>query len=186
MFPNGKGDNYAFHLQFPQYHLYISKSEKFTSSPNVYLSINSKTMWGKGVAYVLDLATNDLKYFGGKIVEVLPSRLDICADFKLSSGLSLPFLEEHTVCRSRDVRPIIKGGILETCYFGSPAAPIRLRIYNKGKEVIKKGEKLWFADMWGTDNLEDIWRVEFQLRRAALKQFKINDFLDLWQRAGGV
>ncbi|MBU5639103.1 replication initiation factor domain-containing protein, partial [Geomonas sp. Red69] len=82
--------------------------------------------------------------------------------------------------RSRDVRPIIKAGILETCYFGSPAAPIRIRIYNKGKEVLKKGEKLWFADMWGTDDLEDIWRVEFQLRRAALKQFKVNDFSDLW------
>jgi hypothetical protein len=75
---------------------------------------------------------------------------------------------------------------LETCYFGSPAAPIRLRIYDKGKEVLKKGEKLWFADLWGTNDLENIWRVEFQLRRPALKQLKINDFEDLWQRPGGV
>ncbi|MBU5638854.1 hypothetical protein KOM00_19190, partial [Geomonas sp. Red69] len=69
LFPNGKGDNYAFHLQFPEYHLYIAKSEKFTSSPNVYLSINARTMWGKGIAYALDLAAKDVKYFGGKIVE---------------------------------------------------------------------------------------------------------------------
>lgn len=186
IFPNGKGDNYAFHLQFPEYHLFIAKSEKFSSSPNVYLSINSRTMWGKGIAYALDLAAKDVKYFGGKIVEVLPSRLDLCADFKLSPGLSLPFLEEHAVCRSRDVRPIIKAGILETCYFGAPAAEIRIRIYNKGKEVLKKGEKLWLADMWGTDDFQDIWRVEFQLRRAALKEFKINDFPDLWRRAGGL
>jgi len=186
IYPNGKGDNYTFHLQFPEYHLYIAKTDKFTSSPNVYLSINSETMWGRGFTYALDLVAADLKYFGGKIDSILPSRLDICVDFKLSPGLTLPFLEEHAVCRSRDLRPIIKGGILETCYFGSPAAPIRLRIYNKGKEVLKKGEKLWFADLWGTNDLEDIWRVEFQLRRAALKQFKINDFEDLWQRAGGL
>jgi len=38
-FPNGKGDNYTFHLQFPEFHLYIAKSEKFGNSPNVYLSI---------------------------------------------------------------------------------------------------------------------------------------------------
>lgn len=186
IFPNGKGDNYTFHLQFPEFHLFIAKSEKFTSSPNVYLSINAETMWGKGVTHALNLVAADLRSFGGEIDSILPSRLDICADFKLSPGLTLPFLEEHAVCRSRDVRPIIKGGTLETCYFGSPAAPIRLRIYNKGKEVLKKGEKLWFADLWGTDDFENIWRVEFQLRRAALKQFKVNDFEDSWQRAGGV
>ena len=185
-FPNGKGDNYTYHLQFPEYHLYIAKTEKFTNSPNVYLSINSETMWNKGVDHALNLVKEDLRFFGGKIDSILPSRLDICADFKLSPGVTLPFMEEHTVCRSRDLRPIIKGGILETCYFGSPAAPIRLRIYDKGKEVLKKGEKLWFADLWGTSDLENIWRVEFQLRRPALKQLKINDVEDLWQRPGGV
>ena len=185
-FPNGKGDNYTFHLQFPEFHLYIAKTEKFTKSPNVYLSINSDTMWKKGVEHALNLVASDLESFGGKIDSILPSRLDICADFKLSPGLTLPFLEEHTVCRSRDMRPIIKGGILETCYFGSPAAPIRLRIYDKGKEVLKKGEKLWFADLWETKDLENIWRIEFQLRRPALKQLKINDLEDLWQKAGGV
>lgn len=184
--PGGKGDNYAFHLHFPEYHLFIAKTEKFSTSPNVYLSIKAEAMWGKGFTSALDIVSADLRSFGGRIDDILPSRLDICADYRISPELTLPFLEKHAVCRSRDVRPIIKGGILETCYFGSPAAPIRLRIYNKGKEVLKKGDKLWFLDLWGVEDPQDIWRIEFQLRRPALKQFKINDVHDLWKRAGGL
>lgn len=184
--PGGKGSNYRYHLQFSEYHLFIAKSEKAKKSPNVYLSINSETLWKKGLEFALDLVAADLKYFSGQVDTIVPSRIDICADFKLSAGLSLPFLQQHAVCKSRDISTHMKGEILETCYFGSSAASIRLRIYDKGKEVLKKGEKLWFGDLWGTTDFENIWRVEFQLRRTALKQFAVNNLKDIWKKSGGI
>lgn len=184
--PGGKPPNYRYHLQFNEYHLYIAKSDQAKNSPNVYLSINAETLWKKGPEYALDLVVADLKYFCGELDRVKPSRLDLSTDFKLAAPLTLPFLQEHAVCRSRDIASHLKGETLETCYFGSAAAPIRLRIYDKGKEVLKRGKKGWFADFWNTDDFTNIWRVEFQLRRPALKQFKVNHLGDLWQKSAGI
>ncbi|MFX4300675.1 hypothetical protein ACOJUR_00080 [Alicyclobacillus tolerans] len=59
---------------------------------------------------------------------------------------------------------------------------ILCRIYNKWLEISQnhsyKNAKRFFADLWqeaGWDKTRDVWRIEFQLRRAALHQFKIPD-----------
>jgi hypothetical protein len=52
-------------------------------------------------------------------------------------------------------------------------------MYNKGLEVKKEGTKLWFLDLWQRESTEDIWRIEFQLRRPALKQLAIDSLDDL-------
>lgn len=74
---------------------------------------------------------------------------------------------------------------LETFYVGAPGAEIRLRIYDKGKEIGKTGKE-WFLPLWGRDGPEDIWRVEFQLRREALKDLDIDNLDDLVSALGGI
>jgi hypothetical protein len=184
--PGGMPPNYRYHLKFCEYNLFIAKTDTAKNSPNAYLQITSETLWKRGMEYALDLVVGDLRYLGGKLEKIVPSRLDICADFRVKPGLTLPFLQSHAVCRSRDLSSHMNSQTLETCYFGSASAPIRLRIYDKGKEVLKKGEKLWFADLWGTDDLSDIWRVEFQLRREALKQLGVDHIGDIWRKLGGI
>ncbi len=188
-FSGGKGDTYRYHLQFDEYHLFIAKADKPTKTPNVYLSINSATIWQHGPLHAINLITNDLKYFSGELVGVVPSRMDICSDFKLASPLSHSFLMEHAVCRSRDLCVFYKKHdefTMGTCYFGAPSAPVRLRMYNKGEEAIKRGKQEMYAARWGTDDLDNIWRVEFQLRRTALKQFKVNTIDDIFKKMGGL
>jgi hypothetical protein len=158
----------------------------FGHSPNAYISIHAESIWNEGIQKVLELIAFDLLNFGGTIINIKPSRVDLCADFKVSSGLTLPFLQQHKVTRSSEVRPIIKADVLETCYFASPASPVQLRIYDKGKEVLSKGTKLWFAQHWGTDDFDNIWRVEFQLRRTFLRQVGIDSLDDLFQKCGGI
>jgi hypothetical protein len=51
--PNGKGENYRFHLQFEAYNLFIGIAARPGSSPNVYLSIDAKTLWLKGIETAL-------------------------------------------------------------------------------------------------------------------------------------
>jgi len=75
---------------------------------------------------------------------------------------------------------------METCYVADAKSPIQLRMYNKGLEVKKEGTKLWFLDLWKRESTEDIWRMEYQLRRTALKQFGINSLDDLKEKQAGV
>ncbi|MGP8154574.1 MAG: plasmid replication initiation factor [Smithella sp.] len=185
--PRGKGENYRFHLQFEAYNLFIGKAARPGSSPNVYLSINSKTLWLNGIETALSWINEDLKTIGnGSIQFVKVSRVDFCCDFWVPGGLSYEFLLSHKVTRNDKGNLYLDKNKLETCYVADVKSPIQLRMYNKGLEVKKEGTKLWFLDLWQRESMEDIWRVEFQLRRPALKQFGINSLNDLKEKQAGV
>lgn len=184
--PSGKAPNYRYHLQFSEYHLYIAITHPPRNSPNVYVSLNSEAIWQLGVFRSVDLVLADLRSFKGSALKIQASRVDLCADFHLPGGLTFDFIRQHKVSRSRAFTQHGTGDDLETYYVGGRKAPILLRIYDKGKEVLKKGQKLWLAEEWGRDDFKDIWRVEFQIRRPALKQFQIDTLDDLMRKAGGM
>lgn len=186
--PNGKGENYRFHLQFEAYNLYIGKSAKPGSSPNVYLSIDAKTLWFDGIEKALSWIAEDLQAIGkGKIQSFKVSRVDLCADFFIPGGVSYDFLRSHKVTRNDKGNIYLDKDNLETFYLANKKSAIQLRIYNKGLEASQKGgKKLWFLDLWKRESTEDIWRIEFQLRRTALKQFGINSLDDLEEKKAGV
>jgi len=182
---SGKPPNYRFHLQFLEYHLYIAISKEYGSSPNVYVSFNAAALWHVKLPGLLELLEFDLANFGGTMERIQPSRVDLCADFRLDGPLSYPFLEQHRIARSRKTETYMDGTTLETFYCGSPGAPLRLRIYDKSKEIIKSN-KQWFGAIWNTDDLNNIWRVEFQIRRSVLHQYRIRDLAGLWETIGSV
>jgi len=178
--PGGKGENYRFHLQFEAYNLFIGKAARPVSSPNVYLSISAKTLWLNGIETALSWITEDLKTIGGGSIQfVKVSRVDLCCDFFIPGGLSYEFLFSHKVTRNEKQRLYFGKDDLETCYIGDAKSPIELRIYKKGLEVEKEGTKLWFLDLWKQNSTENIYRIEYQLRRPALKEFGINSIDDL-------
>lgn len=185
--PGGKGENYRFHLQFAAYNLFIGKSAKPGTAPNAYLSIAAKTLWLDGVATALTWIAEDLKTIGGGIIQFVKiSRLDLCADFHIPGGLSHDFLLSHKVTRNDKGKLFLNKNELQTYYAADTKSPIQLRIYNKGLEVKQSGTKLWFLDLWQRDTTDDIWRMEFQLRRPALKQFGINSIDDLHEKQAGL
>ena len=182
---SGKPPNYRFHLQFIEYHLYIAISKEYGNSPNVYVSFNAAALWHVKLPGLLELLEFDISHFGGTIERIQPSRVDLCADFRLDGPLSFPFLENHRIARSRKTETYMDGTTLETYYCGSPGAPLRLRIYDKSKEILKSN-KQWFGAIWNTDDLTNIWRVEFQIRRSVLHQYRIRDLAGLWDIIGSV
>ena len=93
-------------------------------------------------------------------------------------------MKAHSVTRSRKAAYYTGSGCLETYYVGSKGAPILLRLYDKGKEVVVNNKE-WFKKLWGIDDIENVWRVEYQLRRGALKQFSINTIDDLKEKSSG-
>ena len=185
--PGGKGANYRFHLQFEAYNLFIGKAARPGSSPNVYLSINAKTLWLNGVETVVCWIKEDLKAIGGGRIQFIQvSRVDLCADFWIPGGFSYEFLMSHKVTRNDKGKLFLDKNDLQTFYVADAKSPIQLRMYNKGLEVKQGGTKLWFLDLWKRESTEDIWRVEFQVRRPALKQFGINSLDDLKEKQAGL
>lgn len=183
--PSGKAPNYRFQLLFPEYRVYLAISDHPGKSPNVYVSILAEALWHVGISTLLELLEYDLGSFGGTIERVQPSRCDLCADFKLSSPLTFSALEILRVSRSRKIRMITSGNALETYYCGSAGSPVQVRIYDKGKEI-QKSNKQWFLPIWGVDQPEGVWRVEFQLRRSFLHQYRIKTLSDLWEKIGAI
>lgn len=51
---------------------------------------------------------------------------------------------------------------------------------------MNEGTKLWFLEVWKTDSFSNVWRVEFQLRREVLRQFKLNTLDQLLEAQGGL
>ena len=178
--PSGKAPNYRYHLQFPEYHLYIGISQTpKNNTPNLYASINSETIWSVGIIEAVKLIWCDLHSMGCEFKGLKPSRCDICVDIHIPGGLSRDFIESLKVSRSRKTSSYMNCGELETFYSGAKAAPVQVRIYNKGIEIKKKATEQRWLDIWGIEDSTDIWRIEFQVKRVALNQYKINTFFDL-------
>jgi len=185
--PTAKPPRYRFHLEFPEHHVYLAIAEHpKKGTPNVYACLGAETLWKNGVKPAIELLAADIASFGGVITKYQPSRCDFSADFLISGGIDYNFLMDYRVTRSRAHNPHFKNGILETAYFGDKGSPILLRIYDKSTEIQKSGTKNWFLEMWGIEENKDVWRVEYQIRRKALKDFGINTLDDLYNKAGGI
>ena len=72
---------------------------------------------------------------------------------------------------------------------------VSARLYNKTLEIREQSpDKAWFRDVWKRSPLyregEDVWRLEFQLRRAGFSSFRSSvGYLDTWadlQREGAL
>jgi hypothetical protein len=143
-------------------------------------------LWELSVGGAVQLVVRKIESLGGSVRAIKPSRCYLAADFLIPDGLSLDFLRTHRVPNHGESSQILRGDDLETFYHGAKKSPIQLRIYDKGREVEKGGTKLWFQDVWKVPSLDNVWRVEFQLRRAVLKQFSIHTVEDLLAHSAAV
>lgn len=61
---------------------------------------------------------------------------------------------------------------------------IVLRVYDKIAEIEEQSGKSWFFELWGI--AENVWRIEWQVRKAILKRFGIRTFTDLRDNQGDI
>jgi len=188
--PAGKSSGYKYHLLAGDCHLFLasmgSDSKPRLGTPNAYASLGCRSLWTKGIRQAVGDSCQLIDDLGGKVVGVKPSRCDLCVDLEMTENLSLEFLRDHRVSQSNSTKHFERNGQLESYYVGSRSGAIQARIYDKGREVLRGGTKEWFFEIWGTSPPARIWRVEFQLRRRALKQFGIQSVDELLGKLGGV
>lgn len=174
--PVGK-QRYAYVLKNSDYTIDISRIAN-AGYPEVYVEIRSIKLWEAGV----EQAVLELRHLVGQLGMILGekvSRVDFCADFV---GVDI---DKDTIWQfvSKAVdRSLHAVGSNQESITGMTfgKGDIVGRIYNKSKEI-ERSKKEWFYDLWGLakESSNDVWRVEFQLRRDCLKQFGVEDFNDL-------
>lgn len=186
---HGAKPYYKYGLKHSLFFVFLSDRENGTSQhPNVKVKFRSSAIWSLGLDCLLDKFRAFIGDFGGVIDEgsFKVSRCDLCADFWLSSPLTFDLLRVSEVSRSRKRNNYLNGDSLETYYVGAPSAPVQVRIYDKSKEITAHHKEWFFFDVWGTPFCDDVWRVEFQLRRDFLRDFGVSSYDDLKSKMGGL
>lgn len=181
----GKMGAYRYHVVASDFHLGIQSRHDYSSAPNLYVSINAKTLWTLGVPGAVARVVEAVQFLKGTVDRVQVSRVDLAVDVKCDKEFQFDYLQAAKVSSARAVRPFIQGDTLESYYVGKGGAPIQLRLYHKGLEIIRRN-KPWFLAVWGIDDPWNVWRVEFQVRRVALKQLGIDSVDDLLAKLGGL
>jgi hypothetical protein len=164
----------------------IEKREQpHPSTPNAYVRIGSRTLAEfRGGDGAVECARQVVAALGGEIVGDVVSRVDACLDLvDVRIGyFSKLYFADHWVSRSRH----------DSCYrvdreatgmtFGK--GDIMLRIYEKVIELREKGDEVKavaLLNALGLQAMPEHWtRIEFQLRREALKSFQVSTWAD-WQ-----
>lgn len=149
------------------------------SSPAIYAQVRSEFIWSAGFQESRQQAlrvVTDIYGYPPEREQV--SRVDLFADILWSKQFHSADIGKFST-RARSKGVFYDGERVSGFTIGK--GDITVRIYDKTLEIHKSGKE-WLYDLWGVsqDNQDvRVWRVEFQLRREALKEFGIESFNDL-------
>jgi len=157
------------------------------NNPDIKVKMMSGFLWSLKAKQAYETIIDWLSGLGVKIIRSRISRLDICVD--TDKARFVPADIEGFVTRaSAKVKHYVSDEYQEGRYFSGitigRGKPLLCRIYDKSREIKKSG-KVWFYPLWmdsGWDWESTVWRVEFQLRRKALKELGIDSVEDLWSK----
>jgi hypothetical protein len=148
-------------------------------SPSIYIQVKSQFIWSAGLQEVYEQILRIVNDIYDDVPErEQVSRVDLFADIAWSKQFE-PEDIKNLITRARSKFTHYEGQRISGFTIGK--GKVTARIYDKTLEIRKSG-KDWLYDLWGIekDNQNHrVWRVEFQLRREALKEFGIETFDDL-------
>jgi hypothetical protein len=177
--PHGS-DGYEWLLEGSEFSLKIGNWPTPISRPSVMASIRAEALWHHGPVAMIDRVLDLILFQTGAVIDVKPSRVDLCADVLLPRSAWQEELHHQFVTRARDIAPRLQNRKLSGFTIGS--GKISARLYDKPREINVKSKKYWMFDIWGIESVEEshcIIRIEFQVRREVLKQLSIDTWQDL-------
>lgn len=146
--------------------------------PSFFVTYSSLALWHEG------LENLHLRFLSwADSVGLIPSkpettsRVDYAVDFHLPV---MDFGADDFVSQAiKDVQHR-KNGKVQTFRIGQDS--IMLRVYNKSDEVKEQSGKYWLHSLWGYQ--EDVWRIEYQIRKDTLREFGISSLANLLSQYG--
>lgn len=174
LMPNGTKSGFPFLIENDAFSIQFGEFNK----PNFYVTYRSYALWQFGAAKLnqrfLDWAASI--GFATFQPERL-SRVDFTFDYRIDA---IDFDEDSFISQATKDNQHRKNRKVQTFRFGE--GELMLRIYNKVDEIQEKSAKTWFFDLWGC--AENVWRIEWQVRKEWLRRFGIRTFTDLLERQG--
>lgn len=181
---------YAYRLTCKDFTLLFAE-KAVIDSPPVKVQFSSDYLWSYGYKKAYELFIEWFQEaFNLKIESTRISRLDICidtdeAEFNQNdiNGI-VTYSKSKTIHFVSEIDDINYSGRIFTGFTIGRGKSILCRIYDKTREIKKSGKE-WFKDIWQSNSWNEecpVWRVEYQLRRDVLKEFKINSVLDSFDK----
>jgi hypothetical protein len=148
--------------------------------PMAYCKIASSLLTAMGHDSAVDALDNVISAIGSTESQPNVSRIDICADFITDQPLD-QLAERGFVTKAHSFSRHTVARQFSGFSF-SAGSPTSGRLYNKTLEMVSKNrprpdlELQWRQNGW--DGAQDVWRLEFQLRRETLAAFKLVPYKD--------
>lgn len=174
--PSGSGSGYPFILRNEFFRIECGEF----NTPNFFVTFQSQGLWQESAFCLHERFLKwaaSVGYTTGAPERV--SRVDFSFDYNLPV---VDFDENCFVTRSKKDSRIRENRKVQTYTLGQ--SDIRLRIYDKVAEIRQKSDKVWFFLLWDQD--EDVWRIEWQVRKEVLRQFGIETFDQLKVNQGAL
>ncbi len=188
IYPTGRSGGYRWHLKSGDIHLFFSIRNPTGDTPNVFVEIGSMPCWSPGHQEVVEAIIDQLQEVGGSILKIRVSRVDLCADC-----IGLPFLKTGLHKRKLWIKQArnfgLRGsGINYNSMDIGLGGRIAFRSYDKRNELKNNPAKeSFFNEIWELDDEKTpVTRVEFEIKKKALKEFKIETYKDLLEKLPGL
>ncbi|WP_217703467.1 MULTISPECIES: hypothetical protein [Oxalobacteraceae] len=175
--PNGTSSGYPFLIENEDMSVEFGEF----NDPSFYVTYRSVALWHKGAAELHQQFVGWSERIG--FIAAKPetlSRVDFTFDYCLPE---INFKEDDFVSLSAKDSQHRKDRQVQTFSFGK--GDVMLRVYNKIAEINEKSLKTWFFDLWGGIT-ENVWRIEWQVRKEVLRRFGIRSFADLFDGQGDI
>ncbi|MEB9593385.1 replication initiation protein [Bacillus cereus] len=182
----GQKPLYQFSLRNDDIAIFFSRRYRHDGQYPIKVQINQFLLWDKGLINAFAESLSVLMSFGFAVGKAKMNRID----FAVHSDQWKWMLDDlRTFEYPRNFKDDNKpdfyrldpsSGEFETVYFGNRTR-LQLRIYNKTKEIMKKG-KMYFLDLYNSLDMdtENIWNVEFEVRRDFLKECEDEEGLKIF------
>ncbi len=172
--PHGTASGYPLLLGCEDFKIECGEHNK----PSFFVTFRSQALWRESAPFLHEKFLRWAEGVG--LVPYQPervSRVDYAFDYHLPV---VDFDEDCFVTRMHKDSQHRENGRVQTFTFGH--GDMVLRVYDKVAEIEQQSDKVWFFLLWERD--QDVWRIEWQVRKAVLRQFGIYTLADLQKVQG--
>jgi len=167
--PHGSRSGYPFILSDLDFRIEFGPGQ----NPPFFVTFRSEALWRESAAALREAFlgwAESVGYFPQRPESM--TRVDFAFDIALDSP---DFGADDFVTLSIKDAQYRENGAVQTFTFGRSDAV--LRVYDKVAEIEQQSEKVWLFALWGQD--QDVWRIEWQVRKDLLREYGIRTFDDL-------
>lgn len=181
--PRGSG-RFVFTLVNPCFR--ISLSDGKGAMPVAFVQVQSELLTKSGHRFALQRLKPIISQLASISESPSISRMDICVDFSTWFDME-SISRHHWVTRAKRISQYVEANRFTGWSIGLKGS-VACRLYDKTAEILVT-DKLYMQGLWidcGWDGSTPVWRLEFEVKREALRQYEAGEIEDLEILAAGL